>query len=137
MASPTRPSSARARRLVGRTTLAALASATAAAALAAPAAADAPVNITVTCGSETFQATSGKGGSAAWVGERAGGRVVLLPAAVRGTSTAADGTARTFEQDLGGREGATITCSFAFDLESKSGVSRVVGEGDFLVRGDQ
>jgi phosphate-selective porin len=135
MASPTRLPSARARRLAGRATFAAIAAAGAAAALAAPAAADAPVHITVTCGSETFQATSGKGGSAAWVGERGGRHVVLLPAAVRGTSTAADGTARTFDHDLGGREGATTTCSFAFDLETKAGVSRVVGEGDFLVRG--
>lgn len=111
-------------------------------ALGAPAAASADassapgqVHIEVTCGSETFAATSGRGGAAAWVAERDGRRVVLLPASVSGTTTSADGAVRAFSQDLGGRgAGGTTTCSFAFDLDTKGDVVSIAGQGEFVVQ---
>jgi hypothetical protein len=107
--------------------------------LPATAAADPPgqVRIAVTCGAESFEARSGLGGSAAWIAERDGRRLVLLPAAVSGTVSDAQGAVlRTFDRDLGGREsGERTPCTFAFDLDQDGATVSIAGQGLFFVRG--
>lgn len=106
---------------------------------ASAASADPPgkVEIAMACGGETFAASSGSGGSAAWIASRDGKRLVFLPVTVSGTVSDADGTfLRTFSQELGRHDGGPAAdCTFAFAMTGKDGeVRNLAGEGRFLVR---
>lgn len=107
------------------------------AAPAAPADVPGKVRIAVTCGGETLEASSGLGGFAAWTARRDGRRVVLLPVAVTGTVTNAQGTfLRTFDQALGRHEpDPTTTCTFEFAMNGADDeVLTITGQGRFVVR---
>jgi hypothetical protein len=135
--SPSRPTPARrarSRRLA--LPLAALAGLAApAAAAAAPADVPGQIPITVTCGAETLQATSGLGGFAAWITETGGKRVVLRPIAVAGTISDAEGAfLRPFSQTHTRNEpGSTTSCSFTFVMGEGDGAVTLDGSGAFLV----
>lgn len=122
-----------------RFSLALLASLAAVLASAPPASADVPgkVQIAVTCGGETLEASSGLGGFAAWTARQDGRRVVLLPVAVTGTVTDAQGTfLRTFDEALGRHDPApTTTCTFEFAMNGDDDqVLTIAGQGSFVVR---
>jgi hypothetical protein len=104
---------------------------------APPASAEVPgkVQIQVTCGGRTVEATSGLGGFAAWTAEQDGQRLVLLPVSVSGTVTDAQGTVlRSFAQELGRHDpGPTTACAFEFAMEDKRGdVLTIAGHGQFV-----